>query len=52
MEYRQLPHGNKNEKFSVLGLGILVGLWLESGFLVHCIGYGFIIFGCSVARKK
>lgn len=22
MEYRQLPHGNKNEKFSVLGLGM------------------------------
>ena len=21
MEYRQLPHGNENEKFSVLGLG-------------------------------
>ena len=22
MEYRELPHGNKNEKFSVLGLGL------------------------------
>lgn len=22
MEYRQLPHGEKNEKFSVLGLGM------------------------------
>ena len=22
MEYRQLPHGNKNEKFSVIGLGL------------------------------
>ena len=22
MEYRQLPHGNENEKFSVLGLGM------------------------------
>lgn len=22
MEYRQLPHGNENEKFGVLGLGM------------------------------
>lgn len=22
MEYRQLPHGSENEKFSVLGLGM------------------------------
>ena len=22
MEYRQLPHGSKNERFSVLGLGM------------------------------
>ena len=22
MEYRKLPHGNENEKFSVLGLGL------------------------------
>lgn len=22
MEYRQLPHGNENEKFSVIGLGL------------------------------
>lgn len=29
MEYRQLPRGNENEKFSVLGLG-LGGNWIDA----------------------
>lgn len=34
------------------GLGMLVGLWIEGGFIAHCFGFGFIILGCSVGRKK
>jgi hypothetical protein len=34
------------------GLGILVGLWLEGGFIAHCLGFGLIILGCSVATKN
>lgn len=34
------------------GFGILVGLWLESGFMVHCMGFGLMFFGCGVAKKK
>ena len=34
------------------GLGMLVGLWIEGGFIAHCFGFGFIILGLSVGRKK
>lgn len=34
------------------GLGILVGLWLEGGFIAHCLGFGLIVLGCSVAKKN
>lgn len=35
-----------------LGLGLLIGLWIDGGFLAHCCGFGFIIFGCSLAGKR
>lgn len=34
------------------GLGLLFGLWLNSGFLAHCIGFGLMICGCAVMKKK
>lgn len=34
------------------GIGVLIGLWIESGFLAHCFGFGLIILGCGVAKKK
>lgn len=34
------------------GIGVLLGLWLEGGFICHCIGFGVLIFGCSMLRKK
>ncbi len=35
-----------------LGAGILIGLWLESGFLAHCLGFGLLLIGFSSASKK
>jgi len=34
------------------GVGVLVGLWLEGGFLAHCFGFGLVIIGFGIGRKK
>ena len=34
------------------GLGVLIGTWLESGFLCHCMGLATLVFGVCVLRKK
>ena len=34
------------------GLGILIGTWLEGGFLCHCFGFGVIVVGVGVMKKK
>jgi len=34
------------------GLGLLVGICLESGFISSLVGLGFIGFGFWCARKK
>lgn len=34
------------------GLGVLIGLWIEAGFLAHCFGFVLIVSGCCVIRKK
>ncbi len=34
------------------GLGLLIGLWIEGGFFAHCFGFGFLIVGCGMARRK
>jgi len=36
---------------AAFGLGLLIGLWIEAGFLAHCFGFGFIIFGCWMLKK-
>ena len=33
------------------GAGLLLGLWLESGFLAHCLGLGLVLIGLSTAAK-
>ncbi len=34
------------------GAGVLVGLWLEGGFLAHCFGFGLICLGCGMVRRN
>lgn len=34
------------------GLGLLIGAWLESGFLCHCFGFGLLVLGLLTVRKK
>jgi len=34
------------------GVGVLVGLWMEGGFLAHCFGIGMIILGGCTLKKK
>lgn len=34
------------------GIGLLIGLWIEGGFLAHCFGFGLIVLGCGVGKKK
>ncbi len=34
------------------GIGLLIGLWIEAGFLSHCFGFGMIILGCVVVKRR
>lgn len=34
------------------GIGMLIGLWVDSSFLAHCCGFGFVFCGCGMMRKK
>lgn len=34
------------------GIGVLFGIFLESGFLRYCIGIGAIALGISVMHKR
>ena len=34
------------------GFGILIGLWLESGFLCVCLGFALMICGVCITRRK
>jgi hypothetical protein len=34
------------------GLGVLVGTWLRSGFVCHLLGFGLILLGVCVLRKR
>ena len=34
------------------GLGVLIGLWLESGFFCVCFGLGLIFTGFCVCGKN
>lgn len=33
------------------GFGVLIGTWLQSGFVCHLIGFGLIFLGLCVLRK-
>lgn len=32
------------------GAGLLVGSWVETGFLFHCMGFGLVIIGIGMLR--
>ncbi len=34
------------------GFGVLVGLWLESGFLQYCFAFGLLLIGFNMLRRK
>lgn len=34
------------------GLGLLVGLWLTSGFLCGCLGVGAVALGLILLQRK
>ena len=34
------------------GMGLLVGLWLSSGFVCGCLGVGSVTFGLFILQKK
>ena len=34
------------------GFGILVGLWLEGGFLAYCAALGLLVVGFGIIRRK
>ncbi len=34
------------------GLGLLLGLCLDGGFICGCLGFGLLIAGACVLRKK
>ena len=37
---------------SGFGAGLLLGLWLESGFMPSCLGLGLLLFGLSVWFRR
>ncbi len=34
------------------GVGLLIGLWIECGFLAHCFGFCMIAVGCALGKKN
>lgn len=34
------------------GAGVLIGLWIEGGFLAHCFAIAVILCGCGVWKKR
>lgn len=34
------------------GAGLLLGLYLDSGFFPFCLGLGMVFLGCCLLRKK
>ena len=32
------------------GIGLLIGSWVDNGFLFHCLSFGLIIVGCGVLK--
>lgn len=46
----------RNQLFAFLliafGVGLLVGLWLTSGFVCGCLGVGSVVCGLLLIQKK
>ena len=34
------------------GVGLLIGIWLEGGFLAHIFSFAIICVGCGVCKRK
>lgn len=34
------------------GIGLLIGLWIGSGFWAYFFAFGFVALGCSMLCKK
>lgn len=34
------------------GIGVLVGTWLTGAFFCHLLGFGGILTGCCILRRK
>jgi len=34
------------------GLGVLIGSWIDGGFLPGCFSFGIIVLGAGVMRRK
>ena len=37
---------------AAFGLGLLIGLWLDGGFLCHCFSIGVIIVGGCMCKQR
>ena len=37
---------------AAFGLGLLVGMWIEGGFLSHCFGLCLFVLGVGTLLKK
>jgi len=38
--------------FAAFGFGLLIGMWIEGGFLAHCFGFGMLFYGVSHLCRK
>ena len=34
------------------GIGVLIGTWMQSGFVCHLLGIGLILLGLGFVRRK
>lgn len=37
---------------AAFGFGLLVGMWIEGGFLAHCCGMALLVLGVGTLLKK
>lgn len=37
---------------AAFGVGLLIGMWIEGGFLCHCLGFALFLFGIASWCKR
>ena len=46
----------KNQLFGwilmAFGWGVLVGSWITKGFFCFCFGFGMMVLGCCILRRR